>query len=333
MRPGYPRWRILLDDPMKRLLFILIAGALATSLSKADQSIIFPGDSPLIGMAFPDEWELKSNEGILYAHPKDDAAYFMSLSTLEATSDDPEAAMLEAKTQIAESFENVEYTEPQTFEAGGLDVMLVNAKGQDQDGVANINLWMIAKKGTETVVMLKCVSTQEAFEQYAELGAEVINTIAAYEGDVNLLTYSYPDEANPAFTFSYPEGWGLAADEAGAYLEAPDKLFTLNVVPIDMEHVADGMTNIMEQVSAKYDSVVWNEGGEPEVQIDEASGNTLIISNGVGTGGGIEHKLGVFQYAKKGAAKFFVLSTWAEMEEVEANFEAAQAIFNSIELN
>jgi hypothetical protein len=53
MRPGYPRWRILLDDPMKRLLFILIAGALATSLSKADQSIIFPGDNPLIGLALP----------------------------------------------------------------------------------------------------------------------------------------------------------------------------------------------------------------------------------------------------------------------------------------
>jgi hypothetical protein len=318
---------------MKKLLFVLISGALATSLSKADQSIIFPGESPLIRMAFPEEWELNSNEGILYAHPKDDAAYFMSLSTLEATSEDPEAAMVEAKTQIAESFENVEYTDPQTTEAGGLDVMLVNAKGQDQDGVANINLWLIAKEGVETVVMLKCVSSQEAFEQYGELGAEVINTIAAYEGDVTLLSYSYPDEANPTFTFHYPEGWGLAADEAGAYLEAPDKLFTLNVVPIDMEHVADGMTNIMQQISAKYDGVVWNEDGEPEVQIDEASGNTLIISNGVGTGGGIEHKLGVFQYAKQGAGKFFVLSTWAPMDEVEANFEAAQAILNSIELN
>lgn len=318
---------------MKQLLFVLISGALATSLSKADQSIIFPGESPLIRMAFPEEWELNSNEGILYAHPKDDAAYFMSLSTLEATSEDPEAAMVEAKTQIEESFENVEYTEPQIIEAGGLDVMLVNAKGQDQDGVANLNLWLIAKEGVETVVMLKCVSSQEAFEQYGEPGAEVINTIAAYEGDVTLLSYSYPDEANPTFTFHYPEGWGLAADEAGAYLEAPDKLFTLNVVPIDMEHVADGMTNIMQQISAKYDGVVWNEDGEPEVQIDEASGNTLIISNGVGTGGGIEHKLGVFQYAKQGAGKFFVLSTWAPMDEVEANFEAAQAILNSIELN
>jgi hypothetical protein len=318
---------------MKRLLFFLIAGALATSLSKADQSIIFPGEDPLIGMVFPEEWELNSNEGILYAHPKDDAAYFMSLSTLEGTSEDPEAAMLEAKTQIAESFENLEFTEPQIIEAGGLDVMLVNAKGQDQDGVANINLWLIARKGIEMVVMLKCVSTQEAFEQYGELGAEVINTITAYEGDVNLISYSYPDEANPLFTFHYPEGWGLAADEAGAHLQAPDKLFTLNVVPIDVEHVADGMTNITEQISAKYDSVVWNEGGEPEVQIDEASGNTLIMSNGVGTGGGIEHKLGVFQYAKQGAGKFFVLSTWAPMDELEANFEAAQAILNSIKLN
>ena len=38
---------------MKRIFLILIIGVLATSLSKADQSIIFPGDTPLIGLAFP----------------------------------------------------------------------------------------------------------------------------------------------------------------------------------------------------------------------------------------------------------------------------------------
>jgi hypothetical protein len=53
MRPGYPRWRILLADPMKRIFLILIIGVLATSLSTADQSIIFPGDNPLIGFALP----------------------------------------------------------------------------------------------------------------------------------------------------------------------------------------------------------------------------------------------------------------------------------------
>ena len=38
---------------MKRIFLILIIGVLATSLSKAGQSIIFPGDNPLIGLALP----------------------------------------------------------------------------------------------------------------------------------------------------------------------------------------------------------------------------------------------------------------------------------------
>ena len=149
---------------MKIVLLLCFANLLVASGLKADQEVSFPKKAPLIDMAFPDEWEVKPKQGVIYAHPKEDASYFMSLSTLEATSADPEAAMLEAKTGIEELFKNVKYQEPQTMEADGLDVMLVNAKGKDEDGVANITLWMIAKKGVETVVMLKCVSSQAAFE-------------------------------------------------------------------------------------------------------------------------------------------------------------------------
>jgi hypothetical protein len=56
------------------------------------------------------------------------------------------------------------------------------------------------------------------------------------------------------------------------------------------------------------DSVVWNDGKEPKVHIDEAIGNTLIPSEGVAKGGGYDHKPGVYQFAKTGSKKFFVLS-------------------------
>ena len=320
---------------MKVAIFICLANLLVTSVLKADQEVSFPKKAPLIDMAFPDEWEVKPKQGVIYAHPKEDASYFMSLSAMEATSADPEAAMLEAKTGIEELFKNVKYSEPETIEAGGLDVMLVNAKGKDEDGVANINLWLIAKKGVETVVMLKCVSSQAAFEKYGELGGEIINTIAAHgeAGEGEVLTYHYPDEANPAFTMAFPADWGMDADEKGAYLVAPDKQFTLNVIPIAMEHIEDGLVNITKQVSAKYDSVVWNEGGEPKVHIDEATGQTLITSEGVAKGGGIEHKVSVYQFAKKGAEKFFVLSAWSPAEMAEAKGAQVLAILESIQLN
>jgi hypothetical protein len=46
----------------------------------------------------------------------------------------------------------------------------------------------------------------------------------------------------------------------------------------------------------------------------------------------MDHKLGVYQLAKKGAEKFFILSVWAPMAEAEANGETVLKMLTSIEL-
>ena len=46
----------------------------------------------------------------------------------------------------------------------------------------------------------------------------------------------------------------------------------------------------------------------------------------------MDHKLGVYQFAKKGAEKFFILSVWAPMAEAEANGETVLKMLTSIEL-
>lgn len=323
---------------MKTSKLLILAGLFLTSALMADQTVSFPGDKPVIDISFPSGWELKPKSGSLYAHPEGDSGYFMSLSELEATSADPTAAVEEVKEGIAELFKNVKYQEPQTTEAGDLDIMLLNAKGEDDDGVANINVWMIAKKGEETLLVLKCVSSQAAFEKYAEIGGEIINSITSHDAGGSATnsgaakqTYAYPDKENPTFVMDVPADWTIEADDKGAFVSAADKKFTATIIAIDMEHIMEATDSIGKDVTARYQSVNWNEGGKPTTKIDEATGMTVTSNEGIGVGkDGSTHKLGLFQFAKKGSDKFYVVTTWAPENAVADNAEGILMMLSSI---
>jgi hypothetical protein len=293
----------------------------------------YPEGKPLIDLTIPADWQAKFKSGALFTNPKDDSSYFISITPMKTSSADPAAAVKEAKDQTEELFKNVKYQETQKTEGGGVEILLINAKGEDQEGKANINLWIVGQEGQDTLLLVKCISSQEAFEKHGEAGLELIRSIKAHGKGGSVQTYSYPDKKKPSFVMELPSDWNLEADANGAFVVSADKLFTLNIIPIDVEHINEAMVSIMKKVSAKYESVVWNDGGDPKVNIDEATGNTLVANEGVGKGKGVEHKLSVYQFAKKGSDKFFVISAWAPMKEADTNGEAALKMLSSIKLN
>lgn len=318
---------------MKAILLLSFTTLLLTPALKADQEVSYPKDGPIIDLAFPDDWKVKPKDGVLYAHPEDDAGFFITLAPLEATSEDPSAAVKEVKDEIEDLFKNVTYKEPQTTEAGDIDIMLINAKGEDEDGVANINIWMIAKKGEETLLAMKCISSPEAFEKHAEVGGKIINSISSHGAPaVELQTFSYPDKQNPTFTAEVPADWKVEADDKGKFITSADKQFTATIIAIDTEHIMDATNSIGQGVTARYESVVWNEGGKPTIKKDDETGMTLTSNSGIATGAdGSSHRLGLYQFAKIGSDKFYVVSTWAAEKAFEANAEAISAMLSSIQ--
>jgi hypothetical protein len=315
---------------MKIRPMLCLAALVCAPFSLAGQKVSFPEADPVIDLVYPDGWKMETKDEILYAHPEDDAGFFITLAESEAET--PEDAAKELKEEVEDLFDNVKYEEPQTAEAGELHLMIINAKGEDEDGKANINICMIAKEGAERFLVLKCVSSQEAFEEHGDLGVDVINSITAHGAEAaDLQTYSYPNDENPTFSVDLPADWKVAPDETGAFIESANKQFTATVLAIDTEHIMDAMNSIGQDVTKRFESVVWNEGGKPKTEVDEETGFTITSNLGEAVhADGSRHFLGLFQYAKAGSKKFYVVNTWALEKTLPDNAAAIDAMMASI---
>jgi hypothetical protein len=162
-------------------IFCLLALISCSPLVLADQPISFPEKNPLIDLSLPDDWKIKPKGGVLYANPKDDPSFFMELSELEASIDNANAAIKEAKASIEDNFKNVTYDEkPSKADGVGVTLQVFNAKGEDADGKANINAILITQPKSEHYYMLLWISSQEAFEKHAEVGRKIIESIKAH---------------------------------------------------------------------------------------------------------------------------------------------------------
>lgn len=314
---------------MKPRLLLCLVTLFCMPHGSAGQEVGFPKAKPLIDLTFPDGWEIETKDGVLYAHPEEDAGFFIALAKSEATK--PKDAAAGAKEEIEELFKNVKFDEPQMTEADGLHLMIVNAKGEDEDGKANINLCLIGKEGDDTILVMKCISSQEAFEKHGELGIKVINSITLHAEEPTLQTYSFPDEKDPSFAIDFPKDWKVDADETGAFIESANKQFTTTIIAIDVEHIMEAMESIGQSVTKRYESVVWNEGGKPTVKQNEETGMTVTVNDGIAThADGTKHRLGLYQYAKIGSKKFYVVNTWALESGLRDNARAIDAMLESI---
>ena len=324
---------------MKRF-YILLSLLFLVSAAKAQQVASYPEDQPIIDLRFPDDWDLKTKSGVLYAHPSGDKGFFISLSTLKASGDNRNAAVKEVKSDIEALFHDVEYQDPQTKQVDDLTSMLINAKGKDEDGVANINIWLIFRDGEETPLALKCNSSQEAFEKHAEVGGEIINSITAHGGKSNKpasqskpasQTFSYPDAAKPTITLQLPEDWTVTTMDGGFRVHSADKLFEATVTPLNMDLIMDGMNTIGQMITKNFATCTWNGGGKCKTTLDEKTGYSLTENTGVGVNkDGTKFLLRLNQYARKGSDEFFVMSTLVRADAEKANAEGTDLMLSSI---
>jgi hypothetical protein len=317
---------------MKKPILSCLASLLFVSISTAQQSVSYPEDKPIIDITFPEDWEVKPKKGVLYAHPADDASFFMSLAPLEATSADTAAGAAEVKEEIEDLFKNVVYQEPEVTEIGDLNVLLINAKGEDEDGKANINLWMITKKDDPTLLLLKCISSQEAFEKHGETGLAVIKTIAAHVAESTTQNFSFPSKENPEYSIDFPADWKMENNDEGTYVESPDKLIAMNVLFIDVADVEVARESMKKKVGDKYSSIEWNQGGEPEVNKDEALGLTAIFDNAVAVDSEVKYSVNFVQYVRKGSDKFLLLLSQQPLKALDTHGEAMSEIIKSIKV-
>ena len=166
---------------MKLSFSVLIASLFCTSAVYAQKSISYPDEYPLIDISFPRGWVVENDEGVIFANPKNTEEFFMILAPLEETEDDMKAAVAEAKEMIRDEFDHVVFDKPLNAENNGVNLLILNAKGQDEDEEQiNINCILIHNPADETVLFLLVASTQEAFEENGEAGATVIQSIRAH---------------------------------------------------------------------------------------------------------------------------------------------------------
>lgn len=318
---------------MKSSLFRTLAiGLFLTSAAIADQTVSYPIDKPIIDISFPDDWELKPKSGVLYAHPKEDASLFFSLEALESS--DPTEAAAEVKKGVEELFKDVKYAEPEMAEAGEVHLMLINAKGTDEDGLANINLCLIGRKDADTLLALKCISSQEAFEKHGDMGSKIISSITAHEAEPEPQTFSYPNAEKPDFAIDFPADWVMKANDEGVYVQSPDKLVAANVIMVPKAELAAAEEALKKSVGERFKEILWNEGNDPEVNKDEGLGVTATFHNAVASDGeGTEkYSVNLVSYDRKSGDKSLVLLVQNPQRAIEKHAANLEAILKSIKV-
>jgi len=325
---------------MKAFSIFCLSALVFASTAMAQQVASYPEQRPVIDLSFPDDWTLTTKSGVLYAHPSEDKGFFITLGSLSPRSADQRVALNEIKDDIEGLFRDVEYQKPETVEAGDLTINLINAKGTDEAGKANINIWLIYRDGEDATLALQCISSQQAFEKYADVAGEIINSILphgeesnapANEAETSVQTYSYPDAENPILTMDLPADWTVATQAQGFQVHSADKLFVATVTPLSTDLIMDAMDTIGQMLTKTFETCVWNGGGKPKTSLDEKTGYSLTENTGVGVRPDrAEFLLRLNQYARVGSDVFFIMSTQVRADAEEANADGTEMMLSSI---
>ncbi len=327
---------------MKNRMILCLGSLLLSASLQADQTASYPKEKPVIDFTLPDGWEVESKEGALFASPKDDDSFILSLAPLESSPEEPQEAIKEAKGVIEEGFEKVTYEEIKKIEANGVAILLLQAKGEDEDGKANIASLLINKPEAKSVYFMQLVSSEEGFEKHGEAGLKIIRSVKAHEagaakeeapeegatGDTQ--TYHYPDKDHSAFSLSVPADWKVESDDKGAHIVAADKMFTATVVVVDSENAEDANESMKKDSGARYESIKWEDA---VTHNQESTGMSLTSTEGIGVGKGVNYKVGVLQFSKKDSKKTYFVITWAPEKALEGNGEAIMKMLTSVKVN
>lgn len=330
---------------MKASLLLALSTLLCTSLVQADHTLSYPKKGPFITFTTPDDWKAETKGDSLFVLSPDGGDVIIEVMTMESAIDDDVGAIKEAKSTVDQDFKDLTLDHSEPTAANGLQVIMYGGSGSDKHGEVHINMLILKHPEAAHPILFSVIADKASAATHGAAMGAMLGTIKAAGGGANkpmakesaggdVQKYSFPDKANSLFDMDVPADWELEADAKGGYVTSADKKFTLNIIPIDVEHIGEAMEDITKQISAKYEEVVWNEGKEPQVHIDDATGNTVISSEGVAKGGGYDHKLGVYQFAKKGSDKFFILSAWSPLKLATGpNGEEALKMLMSVKLH
>jgi hypothetical protein len=84
-----------------------------------------------------------------------------------------------------------------------------------------------------------------------------------------------------------------------------------------------------KDTGARYESITWEA---PVTHKDEASGMSMTSEEGIAEGKGVNYKVGVLQFSKKGSEKVYFLITWAPEKAVAGNGEAIMKMLSSVNI-
>jgi hypothetical protein len=107
---------------------------------------------------------------LLYLHSDDDDNVVVEVSALKATKKEGAKALEEMKNTVQEAFKNMEWKPMQEGGSNNVGIYILNGKGEDDQGKANINAIMVTNGDNDKLFMVFIASSPEGSEKY---GADI----------------------------------------------------------------------------------------------------------------------------------------------------------------
>jgi hypothetical protein len=316
---------------MKPFLLLTLTSAILAPISSADQIVGYPEKKPVIDLSFPDKWEVKYEDGALLAIPsEEDDSFIVAVTPMEAGVEDPQAAIKEAKEAIEEKFEGVKYEELQKVEGDGVVTLLVQGKGKDDSGAANIASAIISRPDAEHLYLMELISTPEGFTNHSEAGLKLIKTLKPHGAAGPVQTYSYPDKTDPVYAIDFPADWKMEPEAESVYVVSPDKLVAVNALLIDQGELAVAVGKLKESTGSRFDSIEWKK--EPGVQKDEKLGVTAKFHSGTAKAGDQEISVNIAEYVRAKGDKFLVIICQHPVAALDVHGDAIEKMVQSVKV-
>jgi dGTP triphosphohydrolase len=150
---------------MKNCFYILLA-MFGLSLTTSAKDATYPKAEPVISLAVPEGWETEWEDDLLYLRSDEDDSVVVEVSALKATKQEGAKALEEMKTSVQQSFKNMEWKPMQEGGSNNVGIYILNGKGEDEQGKANINAVMVTNGDNDKLFMVFIAASPEGSEKF-----------------------------------------------------------------------------------------------------------------------------------------------------------------------
>ena len=124
----------------------------------------YPAEDPIFEIAFPDNWNIETEDEVLHATPKDESIYLMLWAVDEAETF--EQALQIIDEVVNDLVPNLEVDDPELIEHNNMELLVITGSGSDEGVDLNAELILFSPDG-ETVFVVFYFATPEAEELHA----------------------------------------------------------------------------------------------------------------------------------------------------------------------